>query len=101
MCFNSTPSNTGCFDQLISANENGFVRQTQLPIVKEFKYFKIHVSVLLSFYVVMIAKGGFFELDKIAIGGNASQWMPIAEMSYIKNMTSFFILTVFRFGDTI
>jgi hypothetical protein len=23
----------------------------------------------------MIAKGGFFELDKIAIGGNASQWI--------------------------
>ena len=46
---------------------NGFVRQTQLPVVKRFKYFKIHVDVLLSFDDVTISKGEFSELDKIAI----------------------------------
>lgn len=35
-----------------------------------FKYFKIHVCVLLSFYVVMIAKEELSELDKIAVREN-------------------------------
>ena len=50
---------------------NGFVRQTQLSVVKGFKYFKIHFGVLLSVDDVMISKGELSELDKIAVSSFA------------------------------